>query len=151
MQGTCMENRDIVPCILNLCTRWMRVVSYTPQSLYSHGRNSTTHWIIDCVGPWPDPDSGEEKNPALPGIGLWSPDHSRITIDWATKSAIVKLQLKKLLTLSITIYYMKLQHFFHYLQKTSFQCHCYSSHQKCHSWTKTQKYILISFFRYNST
>jgi hypothetical protein len=41
----------IAPRILDLGTRWRRVVRFTPLPLYPRGRAPGTHWIGGWVGP----------------------------------------------------------------------------------------------------
>jgi hypothetical protein len=43
-------NGVIAPRILDLGTRWMRVVGSTPRPLYPRERDPGTHWIGDWVG-----------------------------------------------------------------------------------------------------
>lgn len=42
------------PHILNLGTKWGQVVYFTPQLLYSLGKNPGTHWMGHWVGPSTD-------------------------------------------------------------------------------------------------
>jgi hypothetical protein len=42
------------PCLLDPGISWKRVVSFTPQPLYSRGKSSITHWI----GSLDDPTTG---------------------------------------------------------------------------------------------
>jgi hypothetical protein len=39
------------PCILDLCTRWSWVVSFTHRPLYPQGKSPGTHWIGGWMGP----------------------------------------------------------------------------------------------------
>jgi hypothetical protein len=43
--GGVLESGGIAPRILDLVTRWRRVVSFTPQPLYPQGKNPGNHWI----------------------------------------------------------------------------------------------------------
>jgi hypothetical protein len=45
------ENGVIPPCILNFCTRWRWVVSFTPRLLYPGKRSHVTN----CIGVWVGP------------------------------------------------------------------------------------------------
>jgi hypothetical protein len=41
----------IAPHILNLGTRWKKLVSFTNRSLYPGGTDPITHWVRGSVGP----------------------------------------------------------------------------------------------------
>jgi hypothetical protein len=43
-------SRGVAPLSLNLGARWRTVVSITPRTPYSRGKNAATHWIGGCVG-----------------------------------------------------------------------------------------------------
>jgi len=45
------RSRGIAPPSLNSCTRWVWVVNFTPQSLYTPRKNTDSHWIGGWVGP----------------------------------------------------------------------------------------------------
>jgi len=61
------ENVDgsggIAPCIINLSTIWMWVVSFTPQMLYTQGRAPGTH----SKGGWMDTAVENRKSPCPTG------------------------------------------------------------------------------------
>jgi hypothetical protein len=46
-----LRSGGIDPRILDLCTRWSWVVSFTPRLLYSQVKSPSTHWIGGWVGP----------------------------------------------------------------------------------------------------
>jgi hypothetical protein len=78
------ESEGITPCILDLATRWRRVVSFKPRSLYCWEKSPSTHWIGGWVGPRASPDAGEEKkksyNFPCQESNTSCPAHSLVTI-----------------------------------------------------------------------
>jgi len=74
---------DIALRILNLCTEWRRVVSFTHRSLYRRGKNPSTHCIGVWVGSRDDMDAVAKRKKSLqyscPELISGRPDRSLVT------------------------------------------------------------------------
>jgi hypothetical protein len=58
--------------ILDLGTRWRRVLRFIPRPLYPQGKSPCTDWIGGWVGPRTGLDDVERRNILiLPGLELW--------------------------------------------------------------------------------
>jgi hypothetical protein len=80
--GDVWGSGGIAARILNLCTRWRRVISFTPLLLYSPGKAPGSHGIRGWVGPRAGLDAvAKRKNPyPCQESKFGRPTHSVVTI-----------------------------------------------------------------------
>jgi hypothetical protein len=85
VRETYWESGGIVPCVLNLGTRWRWVVSFTPRTLYHRGENPDNHWTGGRLGPRADLDAVAKRRTLNPCRELNSgrPARSQAYTDWA--------------------------------------------------------------------